>query len=106
MKPVCLRPYPVQRVHKDIFIKDVEGVVRLGVLEEENDSKWGAPLFAQTKAKTNHVRFLSNFLSLNSKLKRNPYPMPTIREILLNIEGFKYASLINLNMSYYQISLN
>ena len=63
--------------------------MRLGVIEEENDSEWGASSFAQPKAKTNSVRFLSDFRKLNRQSKRKPYPMPKIREMLLNLEGFK-----------------
>ena len=75
-----------------MFRKEVKRLVNLEVLEEENGSKWGAPSFAQPKAKTNRVRFLSDFRNLNRQLKSKPYPMPKIREMLLNLEGFKYAS--------------
>ena len=84
-KPVLLRPYPIPRLHKAMFIKEVEILVILGVLEEANECEWGAPLFAYTKAKTNCVRFLSDFRNLNRQLKRKPYPMTKIREMILNI---------------------
>ena len=70
--------------------KEVEGIVNLGVFEEENDSEWGAPSFAQPKAKTNRVKFLSDFRNLNRQLRHKPYTMPKIHEIILNLEGFKY----------------
>ena len=75
-----------------MFKKEVKRLIKLGVPEEENDSEWGAPSFAQPKAKTNHFRFLSDFRHLNRQLKRKPYPMPKIREMLLNLEGFQYAT--------------
>ena len=81
---VLSRPYSVPGVHEAMFRKELERLVRLGVLEEANDSKQGAPSFAQPKVKTNSVRLLSDFWDLNSQLKREPYPMPEIREILLN----------------------
>ena len=31
--------------------------------------------------------------------------MPKIREMLLNLEGFQYATLLDLNMGYYDILL-
>ena len=37
-KPVCLLPYPVPRVHKSIFRKEVEIIVKIGVLKEANDA--------------------------------------------------------------------
>ena len=66
----------------------------------------GSALFYQPKAKTNRVRFLSDFCNLNRQLKRKPYPMPKIREMLLNLEGFKYPTSIELKMVYYHIHLS
>ena len=36
--PTCSRPYPVPRVHEAMFRKEVKRLVKLGVLEEANDS--------------------------------------------------------------------
>ena len=86
--------------------KEVERLIILGVLEEENDSEWGATLFAQPKAKTNRVRLISDFQNLNRQLKCKPYMMPKIREILLILEGFQYTTSLDLNMGYYHIRLS
>ena len=102
VKPVCSRNYPVPKVHQTMFKKEVKRLVSLWVLEEANDSKWGAPPFAQPKAKTNCVRFLSDFRNLNRQLKCKPYHMPKICEILLNLEGFQYATSLDLNIGYYK----
>ena len=69
-KPVCSRPYPVPRVQKTMFRKEVEILVNLVVLEEANYSKWGASSFAKTKAKTNRIIFLIYFRNLTGQLKR------------------------------------
>ena len=36
--PMCSRPYPVPRLHEAIFRKEVKRLVKLGVVEEANDS--------------------------------------------------------------------
>ena len=36
--PVCSQPYPVPRVHEEIFRKEVERLLILGFLKESNDS--------------------------------------------------------------------
>ena len=77
-KPVCFQPYTVPGVHEAMFRKESKRLLRLGVIEEKNDSEWGAPSFSQPKAKANHVRLLSYFQKLNRQLKRKPYPMPKI----------------------------
>ena len=48
---ICLQPYSVPKVHEEMFKKEVERLVLLGVLEAANDSKWGASSFAQPKLK-------------------------------------------------------
>ena len=86
-KPVRLPPYPVLRVHKEIFIKEVERLVSFGVINESNNSKWGAPTFSdQNKIKL--CQILELLWNLNMKLKRNPYHMPKIHEMILNLKGF------------------
>ena len=88
VKTVCSRTYPVPRAHEAMFRKEVKRLVSLWVLEEVNESEWGALSFAQLKAKTNRVRFLSDFRNLNRQSKCKPYIMPNIREMILNLEGF------------------
>ena len=72
VKPVCSRPFPVPRVHESMFRKEVERIVNLGVLEELNNPKLGAPSFARSKEKTNRFRFLSDFRNLNRQLSVSP----------------------------------
>ena len=68
--------------------------------------RMGSTLFCPTKQKTNCVIFLSDFRNLNRQLKRKPYPMPKICQMLLNLKGFQYATSLYLNMGYYHISLS
>ena len=95
MSSICSRPHPVPKVHKYLFRKEVEPLVLLGVLELEKYSEWGAPYFAQTKPKSNQGCFLSDFWKT--------HPMPKINEMLLKLEGFYYATSLDLNMGYYHI---
>ena len=52
------------------------------------------------------VRFLSNFRKLNQRISRKPFPTPKIQDMLLNLQGFMYASSLYLNMGYYHIELS
>ena len=72
----------------------------------ENDPEWGDPYFEQPKPKTNQVPFLSDSRNLINQLKRKPYKIPKINEMLLKLEGFKYATYLDLNMVYYHIQIN
>ena len=70
-----------------------------------NFSEWRAPTFIQPK-KNRTVIFLSDFRKLNHIFRRKPFPIPKIQDMLLNLEGFTYASYLNLNMGYYNIELS
>jgi hypothetical protein len=104
VKPYHARPYPIPHVHKETFKKELARLCELGVLRRINNSEWGAPTFIQPK-KNGTIRFLSDFRELNKRIKRKPYPLPKIQDLLLNLEGFTYATSIDLNMGYYHIKL-
>ena len=44
-------------------------------------------------------------MNINKQLKQKPCPMPKINEMLLKLEGFQYATSLDLNMGYYHIRL-
>ena len=94
------------KVHEELFKKEVERLFLLGVIEQANNLEWGAPYFAQPKPKSNQVSFISNFINIDKQLKCKTYPMPKINEILLKLEGFQYATSLDLSMGYYHIRLS
>ena len=51
------------------------------------------------------MRFISDFRELNKRIKRKPFPIPKIQDLLLKLEGFKYTTSLDLNMGYYHIEL-
>ena len=97
--------YIIKSTRNDVQ-KGIRKTRELGSPRRKNDSKWGGPYFAQPKAKTNRVRFLGDFRNFNRQLKRNTYPIPTIREMILNLEGFQYDISLDLSMGYYHICIS
>jgi hypothetical protein len=89
----------------DTLIKEVERLVKLGVLERQPASEWASPLFIIPKKKRT-VRFLSNFWEVNKWLIRKPFPIAKISTVLQELEGFIFAMALDLNMGYYTIRLN
>ena len=88
------------------FSKRGGNLVLLEVLELTNNSEWGFTSFTQPKPKSNRVRFLSEFRTLNKQLNCKQCPIPKLNEILLKLEGFLYATSLDLNMGYYNIRLS
>ncbi len=85
------------KVHKETIKKEVERLCQLGVLERQPASEWVSPSFIILK-KDKTVCFLSDFWEVNKRLVRTPFPIPKISTVLQEIEGFSYATALDLNM--------
>ncbi len=85
------------QVHKETIKKEVERLCQLGVLERQTASEWASPSFIIPK-KDKTVRFLSDFWEGNKRLVRKPFPIPKTSTVLQEIEGFSYATALDLNM--------
>ena len=46
-----------------------------------------------------------SFRELNKRFKRKPFPIPKIQDLFLKLEGFKYATSLDLNMGYNHFKL-
>jgi hypothetical protein len=55
---------------------------------------------------TGDVRNLTDSRRLNAQIKRKPFPLPKISDLLRKLSRFKYASAIDLSMGYYHIPLD
>ena len=104
-KPYHSRAYPIPKSYEETLRMEVERLVKLGVLKKVNRSEWGAPTFIIPK-KDKTVRFITDFRELNKRIKRKPFPIPKIQDLLLKLEGFTYATSLDLNMGYYHIELS
>jgi hypothetical protein len=50
--------------------------------------------------------YYHDFQELNKQIVRRPYPIPKISTTLQELEGFTYATALDLNMGYYTIRLD
>ncbi len=105
MKPYHGRPYPIPHTHKAILMKEIKWLCITGVLEWQPSSQWASPTFIIPK-KDSTVRTISDFRELNKRIVRKPHPIPKISTILQKLEGFTYATALDLNMGYYTIRLD
>jgi hypothetical protein len=105
MKPYHGRPYPIPYKHKAVLMKEIEQLCNIGVLEWQLSLRWASPTFVIPKTDST-VRTISDFRELNKLIVRKPYPIPQISTILQELEGFTYATAIDLNMGYYTIRLD
>ncbi len=104
-KPYYGRPYPIPQIHKATQMKEINRLESIGALKRQSSSQWASPTFIIPK-KDIAVRTITDFRELNKQIVRRPYPIPKISTTLQELEGFTYATALDLNMGYYTIRLN
>jgi hypothetical protein len=82
-------------------MKEIDHLIAIGVLQWQPLSKWASP-----PKKDHTVRTISDFRELNKRIVPKPYPIPKISTTLQELEGFTYATTLDLNMGYYTIRLD
>jgi len=103
--PYHARAFPIPKAYTETLRVEVDRLVKAGVLKKVNRSEWAAPTFIIPK-KDGSVRFISDFRELNKRIRRKPFPIPKIQDMLLKLEGFQFATSLDLNMGYYHIELS
>jgi hypothetical protein len=103
-KPIHVRAYTVPRsVEQQLQQgKDIVRLVDIGVLEEDYSSECASriPSFAIPK-KNRTIRVVTDFRKLNLLLKRHPFPILKIGDMIRPMGGFTFASALDLNMGNY-----
>ena len=80
-------------------------MVDAGVLRKKNDSEWGARMFTIKKS-DGTLRSLADFRELNKRIKRKPFPIPKIQDMLQKLRGFQWVTSLDLNMSCCHMKLD
>ena len=103
-KPYHARPYPVPQSQEKKLREEIDRLVGYGVLRKINRSEWASPMFTVTKPDST-LRSIADLRELNKRIRRKPFPIPKIQELLHKLKGFQYATSLDLNMGYYHIKL-
>jgi hypothetical protein len=108
-KPIHAYAYTVPRSVEQQLCKEIVRLVDIGVLAEEtgysSECACVSPSFVIPK-KNRTIRIFTDFRKLNLLLKCHPYPIPKIGDMIFSMEGFTFASALDLKMGYYHITLD
>lgn len=76
-----------------------------GILEPTHHSEWAPPV-AVVRKKDGNIPLCGDYRSpVNKEAKAAVYPMPTIPEILTNVQGGLTFSTLDLTQAYQQLQL-
>jgi hypothetical protein len=90
-------PFPIPKKHTESTKKEIQRLCDLWVLKWQADSKWALPTFIIPK-KDNIVCGVSDFSEVDKQIVRKPFPIPKNSTVLQELEGFTYATVLDLNM--------
>lgn len=104
----CGKPIRIPHIHLETLKKEVDRLVKIGVLEVVDGSRagpWCAPSFIVPK-KDGRVRFITDYRELNKRIRRKPWPMPHIADLIQDVGPYKYVTALDLSMGYYHFKLS
>ena len=105
-KPFWQKAYPVPFAREKLFKEELQALVNDGVLEKvTTGSRFCSPTFVVPK-KDGRIRWVSDFRTLNLMLKREPYPLPRIQDIMNRRGKYKWFTKIDLSMFFYSFELD
>ena len=92
-------------MHVDTLKEEIHRLCSLGILKWQVDSKWALPTCIIPK-NDNTIQVVSDFREINKRIVRKPFSIPTVSTVLQELEGFTYATALDLNMGYKTIRLD
>ncbi|KZS18242.1 Uncharacterized protein APZ42_015657 [Daphnia magna] len=97
--PVFQRPYASAWKARKIIRNLADDMLESGIIEV-SDSPWGAPVVL-IKKKDGSWRFCVDYRGLNDITIKDVYPLPRINDILGQLDGVEYFSIMDLQSGYH-----
>ena len=97
--PYHAKPYRIPVAHTPMMKTAIKEMCKNNALEEYNgDIEWVEQTFGVPK-ENDGVRIVTDFRKLNEAIKRNPWPIPIIQDMLHQCGGMTHATALELIQS-------
>ena len=104
------RCFPVAKFHEKNFKQELDRLVKLSVVKRlcghETQGDFAFPSFTMPKKNNDGIRFVTDFRELNEHVHRSPFLVPPTRDTLHKMEGFQFATTIDMSMGYWHTQLD
>lgn len=103
--PIVHKAYNIPFSQKEKAEKEYDRLEREGVWEKIKDADWGAPTVIVPKS-DGSIRVCGNYaVTVNPYIRTDHYPIPVIDEVLAEVGGHKYYSVLDMKGAYQQLEL-
>jgi hypothetical protein len=80
-------------------------MVKLGIMKPNFNCPWSSPSLAVLKP-NGDIQIVTDFWMVNQQLRCKPYPMPNMSELFQRIDGYDFASTLDLRLGFHHILLS
>ena len=105
VSPTRSRAYAIPHRQCDLFKKELDHLVAIGVLKKCGRADWVSGTFIVPN-KDRLLRWVSEFHGLNKAIKCKFYLLSKISEILSRRKGYKFLSKLDVSLQYYTFELD
>ncbi len=105
-KPTITKARSIPYAMNDAFNKELDRLVKDGILEPVDHSEWASPVVVVPK-RDKTVRVCGDYkVHVNPQLMDDGYPLPNVEDLLTQLAGGAVFSKLDLSHAYQQLELD
>lgn len=101
VKPVNVKPYRYSPSQKDEIERQIQEMLTNGIIKP-SQSPFASPVLL-VKKKDGSWHFYVDYRHLNNITVKNKYPLPVVDELLDELHGATYFTMLDMRSGYHQI---
>lgn len=104
--PVNVPPYRQSLKERQLLDAELDKLLEVGVMQEAEDyCSWASPIFYHRNS-DGSARIITDFRSLNEKIEKQSWPLPSIDQVLSCLSGNNWFCRLDLKQSFHQITVD